>query len=289
MLRMRYLWLSAFAFALVVGVVVQPAGAACVWKVTGPGGKTLYLGGSMHQLRSTDYPLPPAFNRAFDAASRLVGEVDRKSLVGASQALIKSGEYPKGDSLKNHVDPRTYDYLRRVFAIVKVPEERFSKLRPWLLVLFLQASNGGGFSDDLGVESFLFRRADANSKPVTGLESMREHAEVFSGLNDRQSEALLLLAFIPQKEGGENGARIMEAWRRGDADEIARLMHQSFRDFPAFGERILEARNRKWLPKVERYLLSGQTYFVVVGAAHMGGPGGLLSLLRGRGYQIEQL
>jgi uncharacterized protein YbaP (TraB family) len=36
-------------------------------------------------------------------------------------------------------------------------------------------------------------------------------------------------------------------------------------------------------------LQSGKTYFVVAGAAHMGGPNGIVALLRGRGYHIEQL
>jgi uncharacterized protein YbaP (TraB family) len=62
-----------------------------------------------------------------------------------------------------------------------------------------------------------------------------------------------------------------------------------FRDFPSLGERLLAVRNRNWIPKIEQYLRSGQTYFVVVGAAHMGGPEGILALLRARGYKIEQL
>ena len=52
---------------------------------------------------------------------------------------------------------------------------------------------------------------------------------------------------------------------------------------------MVEARNRNWIPKIEGYLRSGQTYFVVVGAAHMGGPSGVLALLRERGFKIEQL
>ena len=38
--------------------------ASCVWKVTSSKGGTLYLGGSIHALRRSDYPLPAAFNRA---------------------------------------------------------------------------------------------------------------------------------------------------------------------------------------------------------------------------------
>jgi uncharacterized protein YbaP (TraB family) len=55
------------------------------------------------------------------------------------------------------------------------------------------------------------------------------------------------------------------------------------------GERLLDARNRKWIPKIESYLRSGQIYFVVAGAGHMGGPNGVLAFLRERGYKIEQL
>lgn len=51
---------------------------------------------------------------------------------------------------------------------------------------------------------------------------------------------------------------------------------------------MIEARNRNWIPKIERALHSGHVYFVVAGAAHVGGPNGVLALLRARGYQIEQ-
>jgi len=265
------------------------AASSCVWKVVGPGGATLYLGGSVHALRSTDYPLPPAYNRAFDASSRLACEVDVKDLSGSGISLIQAGRYPKGDSLKNHVDPRTYAYLRRVFALLKIPEEKFSKYRPWLLVLLLDSPSREGLSEDLGVDEFLMKRARANSKPVVGLETSREHSQIFSGLNDRQSEALLLLSFIPQEHGSQEYTGTISAWRRGDADTLARITNDSFRDFPSFGDRLLGGRNRNWIPKIEGYLRSGKTYFVVVGAAHIGGPSGLLALLRGRGYQIEQL
>jgi len=37
--------------------------------------------------------------------------------------LLRAGTYPKGDNLKRHVDPRTYGYIRRFFALANVPEE----------------------------------------------------------------------------------------------------------------------------------------------------------------------
>src|SRR4051794_1632384 len=88
---------------------------ACVWKVTGAGGRVLYLGGSVHALQSRDYPLPAAYNRAFDLSERLVFEDDPDINSSQAKRFLKGMEYPKGDNLKNHIDPRTYDYLKRVF------------------------------------------------------------------------------------------------------------------------------------------------------------------------------
>lgn len=280
---------SGIIIAASLILIDNHAGAACVWKVTS-GTNVLYLGGSIHALKSTDYPLPGAYNRAFDASDRLVCEVDQKGLLESSKGLMKAGEYPKGDSLKNHVDPRTYDYLRRVFKMLKVPETNFARYRPWFLSLLLQAPALHGMSETLGVEEFLIRRAHANSKPVSGLESARDHAEVFLGLTDRQSEAMLLMMFLPAQRGsGSTGDEMAKAWRRGDADTDTRIMMDEFRNFPSLAERFLTDRNRKWIPKIEAYLQSGKTYFVVAGAAHMGGSNGVVALLRNRGYRIEQL
>jgi uncharacterized protein len=274
------------AFAILSLLSRSAIASSCVWKVTAPDGGTLYLGGSVHALRSADYPLPASYNHALDASSRLVFEDDPKASRQAAKALLQAGTYTKGDSLKNHVDPRTYAYLRRFFAILNVSESEFARYRPWLINLLLSSPASEHWQ--LGVERYLERRAKG-SKPVSGLESPREHNSFFVDLNDRDAEALLLILFINAGQEETGGDRMLTAWRRGDADALSRMLRESFRDFPSFGTRLIDVRNRNWIPKIEGYLRSGKTYFVVVGAGHMGGPNGLLAMLRARGYQIEQL
>lgn len=281
-----------FLLAILAGLTFASsaeAGHACVWKVTGPSGGVLYLGGSVHALRSTDYPLPGAYNRAFDASERLVFEDDPDVSPGRLQRFSKSAIFPKNDSLKNHVDPRTYDYLKRLFARLGASEGEFARLKPWALLIALWSPEANGLSSDLGVEGYLQRRARANGKPISGLESFQEHMDILSGLTDRQAEAAILMTFIPQAEGGDSSKSTLAAWRRGDADAIERQERAAFADFPAFHTRLIDARNRNWIPKIERHLRSGHVYFVIAGAAHMGGPNGVVALLRARGCQIEQL
>jgi uncharacterized protein YbaP (TraB family) len=241
----------------------------------------------MHALRSTDYPLPSAYNRAFDASSRLVFEDDPKEAKKETSQLMKAGQYPKGDALKNHVDPRTYAYLRRFFALGKVPEDKFKNYRPWFIDMILESPPPQYY--DLGVENFLTQRALRNSKPISGLESPSEHNAVFTALDDRQSETLLLLLFVRAGQETGGGDSMMNAWRHGDAETLQRQLSETYREFPSFGYRLLGARNHNWIPKIESFLRSGQTHFVVVGAGHFGGPDGLLDLLKSRGWQIQQL
>jgi uncharacterized protein YbaP (TraB family) len=225
---------------------------------------------------------------AFDAANRLAFEIAPKDLENMSKALPHAAEYPRGDSLKNHVDPRTYDYLRRFFSLRNVTEDKFARYRPWFLAMSLR-SGGGEFSGRLGVEMFFERRAATNSKPVTGLESLKEHIEVFSGLSDRSGEALLLITLIPTDKATPDFDRMIKAWRAGNADFLANAVHAGFHDFPAMADRLLGMRNRNWVPKLEQFMRSGKTYFVIVGAGHLGGADGLVALLKARGCQIQQL
>ncbi len=280
--------LVVLAAASVCGVA-RVESASCVWKVTSPSGGTLYLGGSIHALRSSDYPLPLPYNRALDASSKLVLEADPDAIKQSTKGLVKAGQYSGGDSLRKHVDPRTYEYVRHFFTLQGIPEEKFSRYRPWMIDLMLESPPSE--NRQLGVEEYLRSRALAGHKPVGGLESAQEHMSPFVGLSDRQSEALLLVFFINLGRASESSghSKMLDAWHRGDTEALSVLMQQAYQDFPSFNDRLIGARNRRWIPKIEEYLKSGQTVFVVAGAGHFGGNDGVLTLLRGRGYHIEQL
>ena len=277
-----------FVCAIIAGCVCEVAEAAsCVWKATSPSGGTVFLAGSVHALRTSDYPLPAPYQGAFDSSSRLVFETEPKSMEAASKGLSKAGQYGKGDSLRNHVDPRTYAYLKRYFTLRGVPEQKFNTYRPWLIAAMLEAAPKENFN--LGVERYLQKKAAAVHKPIESLESIQEHMAPFIDLTERESEALLLIHFINLDRTDLSGHDLIGGWRRGDADALARMMHEAYREFPAFGDRLLGQRNRRWIPKIDGYAKSGQVYFVIAGAAHFGGNDGVVALLRNRGYTVEQL
>jgi uncharacterized protein YbaP (TraB family) len=62
----------------------------------------------------------------------------------------------------------------------------------------------------LGVERYLQSRAKG-SKPISGLESPKEHNSFFVDMSDREAEALLLILFINAGEGDTDGDSMIKA------------------------------------------------------------------------------
>lgn len=69
-----------------------------VWEIS-KNGNTLYFGGSVHILRSEDYPLPKEFDMAFDNSDMLVLEADAGQM-GNPEVAQKMND--TGDAIRRY-------------------------------------------------------------------------------------------------------------------------------------------------------------------------------------------
>ena len=83
--------------------------------------------------------------------------------------------------------------------------------------------------------------------------------------------------------------KLTDAWKSGDAAGVERIVLDDVKDDQLMYERLLVNRNRTWLPKLDALLTRNRRAFVVVGAAHLVGPDGLLAMFRAKGYKVDQL
>ena len=278
-----------------MAVFVPGTRALCdVWRVTDDAGHTLYLAGSIHYLRASDYPLPAPYEQAYRASTALAFEHDPADDGRRFQeAFGAATRYPLGGKLKDHVDPRTYAYLLRVVGNAHgstAPEERIEHLRPWALAFLLESPGGlQGVSSSFGVEAHFVEKARRDHKPMAGLVPLRDHIAVFGKMSDADSEAWLLLAFIHMNTEGKAFEQSVANWKRGDVAAMDRAEQEELRDAPGLRRRMLSDRNAVWVPRLEGYLRSGKTWMAIAGAAHMAGGDSVPTLLRARGYHVEQL
>ena len=85
---------------------------------------------------------------------------------------------------------------------------------------------------------------------------------------------------------------LVRAWRSGDAQAIESIMADAVRPdasiAPIF-EKLFDERNAKMTSRIEGYLNSDGSYFVIVGAGHLVGKRGIIELIKSKGYVVEQL
>ena len=82
---------------------------------------------------------------------------------------------------------------------------------------------------------------------------------------------------------------LTNAWKAGDTATVERIVLDDVKGDPIMYERLLVNRNRNWLPTLDALLNRKGRAFVVVGAAHLVGPDGLLAMFKAKGYKVEQL
>jgi uncharacterized protein YbaP (TraB family) len=272
-------------------VAAEPPHSSFLWSVRSEMSE-MHLLGSVHALSSDYYPLSAAIERAFADARVLVEEVDMAEFESPAvqAATLASGLLPDGQTVDRLLPAPLVDQVRGRLSGLGVPFAAVARFKPWFLAVTLGAleSRRLGFDTALGVDKHLFDRARTSGMKVVGLETS---AYQISRLDDLTVEGQRqMLAQTLQELDAEktNLRKLADAWKAGDATTIAALTTESFADTPEMYRRLVVERNRNWMPQLEAFLRNGPHTLVVVGAAHLVGPDGLVAQLKARGYQLEQ-
>jgi len=284
--------LRSVAIAIALLVVAAAAQARTFgWKVTGKGG-VVYLVGSIHLLSKDFYPLNPAIEAAYKDADLLVEEVDMAEMLdpAAQMGFLTRGMLPSATPLDKVISPSTYALVTKRAADLGLPVEPFKLLKPWLVALMLVQTEWqkAGFDPELGLDKHFYDQAKAEGKTTQGLETADYQISRLDDMTMEQQEHLLSESLKDLDAEKANMARLVESWRAGDVPGVERIVLSELKQEPLLYQRLLVERNRNWMPKIEALFARPRHAIVVVGAAHLVGPDGLIAMLRAKGYTVEQ-
>jgi uncharacterized protein YbaP (TraB family) len=273
---------------------IHPIGESkdTLWKLRGDH-NTIYLLGSVHVLSSKSYPFKVALNRAFDDSSRIVFEIDlnRFTTTRLRQEFRRTAFYPIGQSLSKKISPETVELLREVLPVYGLTLKRVEHLKPWFLAEWLSSRTleMAGFSETLGVDIYFFRKARSTGKPILGLETLRDQAQIFDHFSDEENERYLLGTLARLSTYPASIGRLVTAWQNGDVRLLDQMLNQDQFADPATHKALFSDRNIKWLPQIEAIAHKNENYLVIVGAGHLVGNDGVIAQLRRDGYTVEQM
>jgi len=82
---------------------------------------------------------------------------------------------------------------------------------------------------------------------------------------------------------------MIACWRGGDVEALHHMLFREAERYPDLLDRFLTQRNARWIAQLERYLAGKEHVMVLVGGGHLGGKGGVINLLKGKGYTVRKL
>lgn len=282
--------LAAVAAAAIPAYASTGGGKGFIWRVERDG-RISWLVGSIHVLTPDYYPLPDAMQKAFLRSTTVLEEADLTEMASPDvlELMRTKAIYPGDETLKSAVSPETYRLASDRAAKIGMPMSVVDRMRPWLMTLTLVAAEmkAAGFDPALGVDRYFFEKSAAMGKTFRTLETMAEQLEIFAGFPPTLQEAMLrdTLENLDSEIGKMHG--VARIWQSGDAAAMERVVLGSMMKEPALYDAVIVKRNRNWVPKIEACLNEGHC-FVVVGAAHLLGPDGLLVALEQKGYAVAQ-
>jgi uncharacterized protein YbaP (TraB family) len=289
---MRWLALLLLGVAALTARASDDGHSLTLWRVDG-GANVVYLLGSIHLLRPEDHPLPRAIDEAYEDAEVVVMELDMDDLdPAATQAAFNSaGVMTDGTTLRDLMGEEYYRSAVEAAAVIDIPLDMLAQSEPWLaaITVELMILYRMGFNPLLGVEMTMTQRAQADGKPIEGLETVDQQIGFLDGLPLEAQREMLLQTLVQSAALNESIDTLIEAWRLGDT---ATLEAELLRDLEAQGElhdALIVGRNRRWAETIASWLDDERDYLVVVGALHLVGDHGVPSLLDRAGFEIRQL
>lgn len=280
------------AIMLVLSACTWASAESSVWKAQ-KGKSVIFLGGTCHILREKDYPLPPEFDKAYQASDIVVFETDigRFRDAGIQQKLLAKAMYADGSTVDKHLTPQAYGELRAFCEDQNIPLKAISQFRPSVIMVMLAFTElmKMGVSQQ-GVDLFFHELANKDRKAVEGLETVDEQINFVVSMADGNEDEFVRHSIEDMKTIRDQFELLVTAWRRGETGKLEELMVADLKTrYPKVYKRLIADRNRNWLPLIDAYQKTSRTEFVLVGVGHLVGPDGIIEALKKNGYKVEKL
>jgi uncharacterized protein YbaP (TraB family) len=263
-----------------------------VWTVEKDGYR-LFIGGTIHMLSESDYPLPEAFEKAYLESAEVVLETDMQKLQSPEfqTTMMRQLSYPDGQNLRQVLKKSTYQALEQFFTPRGIPMSTVVGFKPGMVATMmtmveLQRLGLAG----IGVDAYFSTKSIGDQKKLGQLETVESQIAFIANMGIGQEDKMLLYSLADIEKLPTLMRSMKRAWRQGDISKLKELGITPFKnDFPEIHKALLIDRNNAWMPQIETMLKTRAVEFVLVGALHLAGEDGLLTQLATRGYTVRKL
>jgi len=158
----------------------------------------------------------------------------------------------------------------------------------------INAGRSQGMQVGNGADMVLRHLAEAEGKPVEGLETLQLQLDMFNKMPAPPAAAPRVQAAHPaamnaMQDLSKAMAEMQSAWKRGDQSVFVRMLDQLKEASPETYRMMFTERNDRWADWIRARMQTPGTVFVAVGAGHLAGKDSLLVHLAERGIPSHRI
>ncbi len=277
------------------------APAPFLWKIESPGATApSYLFGTIHLPRPDVARIPDSVAPAFQSADAVYTEIpmDTGTLIEMSTKLFLPSGTTLEDVLPVDVYQAALDELKAMdFDAPLAPRDR---MKIWAFTVSLATLEDElQYPGVIPLDMLLFQRAAMAGKETGGLETADEQLAIFEDISEEDQIVLLrdtLEQLATARESGENLTdELVASYQSGDLDrleaDVAKSMAVGQSELTdRLMDRLLNQRNVLMAERMEQKIKARpeKSFFFAVGAAHLYGNEGVISLLERTGAKLSR-
>lgn len=264
---------------------------ALLWEVSGKGlSQPSYLFGTFHFLTSDYLKTLPAVAEKLALSQAVAGEVVMDSTV---MVKMLPASMMSGTTLDQLLPPAEYqltaDYFKEVSGMDLKMLNSFKPMALQMAIVQFEWNklNPTPYKDGPAMDIYFQQQAKAHDKVVVGLETVEDQIRAVFDQFSLERQAEMLVESVKDNKSREELLNMAQCYQAQDLACFQRIFNLS--DFrPEEMKAMLHDRNAAWMKKIPE-LMQAKPTFIAVGAGHLIGEQGLISLLRQRGYVVKPL
>lgn len=255
-----------------------------LWQITGPDiTAPSYLYGTIHLMCPDDIVVSTELRAKFYSAKQLYLELDMDDpsiLMKTMQQMTMKND----TTLKQLLPPAQYDSVVSAFQHISgLPLTLMQKMKPQLIESAIYPKLLGCEGAQAWEQKFM-QMAKVNNMEIKGLEQVEDQLKIFDEIPYKAQAEEFAQSVLHIDSVKESFDKMLALYKQKDLDALSNMMDET--STPSdFMDKLLNNRNKKWIPEIIEQAKLKPTFFAV-GAAHLGSTNGVINLLRQKGYTV---
>lgn len=278
-------YLKLLLFVLVAISTRAQERHSLLWKISGKDmAQPSYVFGTIHLICPSDYLWTDKMEASFKSCRKACFEMDLDDSAVMTAAAVGFID-PSGKKIKDYYTLADYVRLKK-FMKDSIGMDMFmlQSMKPVALqsIISMRAVK---CTNAVSYEETLMKKARTNDMEVIGLEPVSEQLNALDEMPADTVARELLEAVDGFAESKREFADLITAYRSQDLQLLYAKITGS-KSLDGSINVLLNDRNKRWIARMTEKMRTGPVFFAV-GAGHLPGTEGVLSLLRKAGYTVE--